>query len=589
MKRNYLFWIPAALFAIFLAACGGGGTGTSSSTGTAQIALTDAPGSGFDNVFLTVDEIWFHADNTVGPDDAGWLRYRLPVPQGVDLARLTNGAMSPMILNQALPAGLYRQIRILLLSNEDAVEHPEHHPYNNAVVVTDNGVTTRYPLDIPETHAEDDLTAMRENRGIPVFGSFQVPSGGTLRLAIDFDIGHDVVKVMRNGQAGYMLKPRPRAIDRENVGSISGRIDNVAVGTGHVVFAQQRNADNTFRVVRRSAVVEPSGSFLLAFLEPGTYNVLLRGSGVETLILKDVPVTRNTTTDLPTALHVTAGVEYEVNVSVRPTGAWVTFYQTLPGAGEVPYEVLSRDVDPFTGSFHDPIFLSAGRLHVGTYANNLLGIGCSPVTPLEGNGGFVVSADADLFARKYYPFSDNVASATVITAADNGATLAFTGRLPVKSPPSVAGGNSISGMMSVPGWTPDNVVIDNVVLFAVRGGMIVDSLFVDGPFATSPSAPYTMGNLPGGTATAPLPEAIYGIEAFGFGPFDTAVGMPRMADLRMGNVYGADFAFEPMGMPSLFLANLPAYEFSIISSTARMVPIKKYGQWSGVQVLHYRV
>ena len=547
MTRKHLALLPILLSLFFLAACGGGGgTGTSSSTGTAQIVLTDAPGFGFDNVFLTVDEIWFHADNTADPDDAGWLRYRLPVPQGVDLARLTNGALSSTILNQALPAGQYRQIRILLLPNEDAVEHPEHHPYNNTVVVTDNGVTTRYPLDIPETHAEDGVTAMRMNRGIPVLGSFQVPAGGTLRLAIDFDIGHDVVKVMRNGQAGYMLKPRPRAIDLENVGSISGRIDNVAIGTGHVVEAQQRSADNTYRVVRRRAAVEPSGSFLLAFLEPGTYDVLLLGSGVETVVIKDVPVTRNATTGLPTALHVTAGVEYEVNISVRPTGAGVTFYQTLPGAGEIPYEVLSRDVDPFTGSFQDPIGLSTGRLHVGTYANNLLGIGCSPVTPLEGNGGFVVSADAALFARKYYPFSDNVASATVVTVADSGATLAFTDRLPVKSPPSVAGGNTISGTMTVPGWTSDNVVIDNVVLFAVRGGMIVDRLFLASPFAASSRAMYTMSNLPGGTATSPLPEAMYGIEAFGFGPFDTAVGMPRMADLRTGNDDGADFAF---GMP----------------------------------------
>lgn len=550
MIRKHLAWVPIVLLLFFLAACGGGGggTGTSSLGGTAQIVLTDAPGSGFDNVFLTVDEIWFHADNTAGPDDAGWLRYRLPVPQGVDLARLTNGAVSSMILNQTLPAGQYRQIRILLLSNDDAVEHPEHHPYNNAVVVTDNGVTTRYPLDIPETRREDDLTTMRENRGIPVLGSFQVTSGGTLRLAIDFDIGHDVVKVMRNGQAGYMLKPRPRAIDLENVGSISGRIDNVAIGTGHVVLAEQRSADNTYRVVRRRAAVDNTGSFLLSFLEPGTYDVIFRGSRVETVILKDVPVTRNATTGLPTALHVTAGVEYEVNISVRPTGAEVTFCQTLPGAGEVPYEVLSRDVDPFTGSFQDPISLSAGRLHVGTYANNLLGIGCSPVTPLEGNGGFVASADAVLFARKYYPFSDNVASATVITVADNGATLAFTDRLPVKSPPSVAGGNTISGTMSLPsqlGWTPDNVV-----LFAVRGGMIVDSMFLANPFAAGRSASYTMNNLPGGSSAAPLSEAIYEIEAIGFGALDNvAYGMPRMADLRMGNDNGADFAFEPMGMP----------------------------------------
>ncbi len=546
MKRDYLYWASAVVFTLFLAGCGGGGGAGTSSATAVQIVLTDAPGFGFDNVILTVDEIWFHADNTADPDDPGWRRFQLRVPKEVDMARLTNGAVSPAILEltrDQLPPGLYRQIRILFLPNADEA-HPEHHPLNNAVVVSDNGVSAPYPLEIPETHLEDPSTSMRENRGIPVLGSFQVPAAGTLRLAIDIDIGHDVVRTSRNGETRYMLKPRPRAIDLDNVGSISGKIDNVAIGTGHVVMAEQRSADNTCMVVRRRAAVDNTGSFVLSFLEPGTYGILFQGSGVETVILTGVPVTKGNTIDIPTPLHVTAGTEYQVDFSVSPTGAAVTFYQT-PGAGSVPYEIQSRDADPYTGSFPDPIALSSGRLHVGTYVNNLLGIGCSPVTPVEGNGGFKAAADADLFARKYYPGSDDAASATVITSADGGATLAFTGRLPVQSPPSVPGGNGISGTMAV----PDNVVIDNVVLVAVRGGMIVDRLFMDGPFAGSANAPYSMGNLPGGTAAAPLPKAVYGVHAFGFGPSGAAFGMADMADLRTGSAGGIGFTFMPMAMP----------------------------------------
>jgi len=51
-----------------------------------------------------------------------------------------------------------------------------------------------YPLRVPDAR-----------HGIRLAGSFQITNGGMLRLAIDFDAGHDVVDMLRNGVPEYIL------------------------------------------------------------------------------------------------------------------------------------------------------------------------------------------------------------------------------------------------------------------------------------------------------------------------------------------------------------------------------------------------
>jgi hypothetical protein len=512
IKRVY--WIPL-LMAALLAGCGGGSS--SSSTGTAQISLTDAPSGeeSFDNVLITVKEVWFHKSDAAGPGEAGWLKYPLPAPRTVDLAHLTDGAVS-QILDQILPVGNYQQIRILLA---DTSENNYLSPYNNEVIV--GGQT--FPLRIPAPA-----------QGIALVGRFQVTDGGTLRLAIDFDIGHDVVKVTRNGETEYILKPRLRYFDLDNAGAIRGQVDAATRSAGfYFVFkAEQKSADNTRYVVKRFTGIRADNTFLLSFLPPGTYDVLLRGRGVETVIVRGVPVVKGTVTDLGPAIAMPAGTEFTVNTTTNPTGSWVNFHQTLDtavtGVPETPYEIRFRHVDPFTGSFHTPIALSNGPIHFGKY-NSGNAISFRAVTPTEwagGNAAFTAVADALLFQpTSFVPF-DNTSAGPV-----------FGGRMNVMAgtTPFTASG-TISSFMGRP------MRLDNNILFVVHKGLLVDAyrnLNVPMQMGSGiANAAYATQPLPGG-----FPGAFYGIDGLGWSasPPTFAVGIPGLADLRTGNDTSANF------------------------------------------------
>ncbi len=511
---------PVLVLAAILASCGGGDSGTTP-TGTAQVLLTDAPNGELDNVLVTVKAIWFHTSDAAGPDDSGWLRFPLATPRTVDLARLTDGTTFPVFDAITLPVGHYRQILVFLAPTED---NAYHSPYNNEVI--DNG--SAYPLRVPGAA-----------HGLRLAGSFRIVEGGTLRLAIDFDIGHDVVKIARGNAVEYILKPRLRYFDLDAVGAVTGRIDPAtrAEGFNFVFKAERPNADNTFYRVLRFTTIRPDNTFVLSFLPPGTCDIVMRGRGVETVIVRGVPVARGSVTDLGPAIAMPAGSEFQANVSVRPTGAWVNFYQTLDnsvtGVREIPYEIRFRHVNPFTGSFHDDIALSNGPIHLRAYSPDGGGTTnpVADVMPVEwngGNAGFGAVADAALHDRSPFVPVDNSMTSPVTFAA-----------LPVSSP---AVARRVSGLLSVPnmGTVGSPTGLDNGFLLAVHGGMIVDKSDMTAEMMGRGNNVYAFGNLPGGSWTYPLPGAFYDIEAIGWTPTSFAIGVSPVADLRTGDSAGTN-------------------------------------------------
>lgn len=540
-------WIlaPAILALFILSACGGGSSSTTD-TGAVQMSLTDAPAAEetFDNVVITVTDLWFHMDNTVvNPSDGGWLKYHLATPTVVDLAHLADGALS-RVLDRNLPVGTYRQIRILLASTEDNVLVPSSGlQYNNEVVWDDNGTAVTSPLRIPDAF-----------HGIALYGAFNVSSTAPLRLAIDFNINNDIVKYTRhrNGldEDEFLLKPRLRYFDLDNVGSITGQLsyDNT---TRHyfVIKAEQKDAGDNVYTVKRFTGMKADNTFVLSFLRPGTYDVVIRGRDTETIIIRGVPVTKGASTPILTSgrIPVTAGTFYTANTSVSPTGSWINFYQTLDNAvtgaaTESPYEIRYRHLNPFTGTFHDNIPLSNGPIHFGTY-NNGNAFTYTPVTPKEGLSGFIAVADAINFQRltcnggKF----DNTSSGPV-----------FSSRLAVRSgaQPYTASGAIFMRSRWMTGPPLSAMTLDNVVLFIVHCGIVVDTIYPP----SLQGATWNMGNgwqQPYGTPPLPggFPGAFYGIDGFGWGvtsgDADLAIGVaPAIADLRAGNDTAANFTMR---------------------------------------------
>jgi hypothetical protein len=525
MHRRYLEVFMLILSLLTLFACGGGGGGAPA-TGGATVSLTDAPGD-YDHVYVTVRDIWFHSSDAAGPDDGGWRKYPLAAPVTVDLLTLSNGVVgSPIWGDIILPVGNYQQIRLVLAGTEDALTDSAKTAktgaslqYNNEVMIGAN----EYPLRVPVAR-----------HGIRLTGSFKITNGGKLRLAIDFDAGHDVVDILRNGVPEYILKPRLTYCDLDDAGAIIGSIDPISAATNttsshFVIKAEQVNdpLNPQYHVVKRWTSVHPTtGKFVLYPLKPGTYDIVLRGIGHQTVIIKGVPAAKGTTpasgaTVVPMITMAASSGDYPVNGTIpSPTGAWVNFYQTIQD-GSVPYEIRFRHVNPITGQFTS-FKLSSDQLQVASYGTGTLISAPTGTMPVGGNGTFTAIADAILYDRSA---SQPVSSGTT--------TVSFTTPL---TPTAPAVSRSIGGAISLPSM---GMGMSKGILFTVHGGMIVNTISVDSQMMSNGGL-YTMANLPGGSLSNPLPGAFYGVEALGWSSTSLGIGIPRVADLRTGDDTNVD-------------------------------------------------
>ncbi len=541
-RRRILFALSALATAAGLAACGGGSSGTMAS-GMVNVSVTDAPTSDFDHVWVTIGEIRFHTSNAAAPSDPGWLKFPLAAPITVDLAALNNGSLQSVFSGITLPVGTYQQIRLLLVADTDplaASAVAQRITYNDEVDWTDLLGSHVAPLEI---------AAPRQ--GIGINGTFTVASAAPLNLVLDFDVGHDVVRFLHNGNNAYTLKPNLRYFDLAEAGAVVGQVDaaglctTTAVGCAYnlVIKSEELSPDGSHHAATRFTTVRPDGSFTLYPLrvpsgQTGTtVDVLVRGRGMDTMLVTGVPVTAGTTpTSNPTRissaalpLTIDAG-EYAANASaaLSPTGSWLNFFQTLPGAAQVPYEVRYRHVNPFTGVFTDAIPLSTGPVQLGSYA-----AGGSPsfaaVVPQEGLGGFQPWAAAPDYAR-------TEASSGIVSATGPSFAVA---QLPVNA--AVASADSISGTIA----QATAGTYDRGFLVVVRMGTIVTTQALDAVLAMNGGAggAYSVSNLPGGSAAKSLPGAYYYLYARVWNSAHPLATLKRIdfsgfADLRSGSASG---------------------------------------------------
>ena len=531
MLPRRMMGVLVVLAVIFtLQACSGSGNGSSSSSGGAQgamsLAVTDAPGD-FDHVWITVKDVWIHTRTDAGPNDSAWIKNPLPTPVTVDLIGLSNGNMQSLWSGVTLTTGTYQQIRLFLVPTY-AANPPAGHDYFNEVVI---GGTT-FPLRIPDAE-----------HGIRLIGKFDVTAGAAVNLAIDFNAGEDIVDF---NSTEYILKPRLTYFDLDHIGAIVGQISTDTTFTTaprFVIKAEQLYSDgtSTYHVIRRITAPDATGKFILYPVSvvtgtTSTYDIVIRGLGYETMIVKGVPVISDTTPSLnPTTLPLitmTTGTDYAASGSIiSPNGAWVDFYQTLPGAGDSPYDIRFRHFNPMTGRFSG-FMLSNSPLQWGVYSSGTITF--TTVSPLEGIGGYqaVAFALVDLYNHTPFPGAANP------NMTYSSPTVSF-GTLTVLAPWCE---NSITGMisMSEPG-SMDNRM-DTGVIFVVYGGMIVDSISTERGDRPQPNVrtggSFTMFNIPGGTASDPMPSAYYGIDASLWSSTTStirSIPTPTIVDLRYGN------------------------------------------------------
>ncbi|MEE2764135.1 MAG: DUF4382 domain-containing protein [Pseudomonadota bacterium] len=276
MHRSLKFLGVSAL-AAGIAACGGGGSSDSQSTGQVSVGVTDAPATEFTNVTIAFTGI------SLKPADGEWVTFSFDQPKSWNLLNLQGGLSEPLITDEEVPAGRYSELRLLV--NTEA-----------SYLVLKSTPDEEKRLAVPSG----------EQSGLKLKGDFLVAADSSTDLTVDFDVRKSIVDPQGVSQADYLLKPSLRLLDNLEVGKIAGTVDYPTIQSSRM------NNDS-----RANCALDYAGSvyvFQGADVAPSDLNVN-NESGNPLMI---VPVTDEDNNGVYefTAAFLTAG-EYTVSYSCQ--------------------------------------------------------------------------------------------------------------------------------------------------------------------------------------------------------------------------------------------------------------------------------
>ena len=273
IKNRNLMKISAAVLGITLLILGGcslqGG-----GSGVLELSISDAPvnDKNITGVYITIEEV------RIQTEDDGWHSMtEFESPQTFNLLELTGGE-SALLGSVTLPAGEYQQIRFILAAPEEGAQLSGGNP-GSWVNYDDNAEFDENSMDIPlfiPSGAQSGYKAVAQQ-------PFVVPINGTVSITTEFLVRQALVDTNN----GMILKPVQRIIVNDQAGAISGNVTYSGGGTepaSMVVFAYENgafsssepdNGDNGFDGSVTSVAVGDDGSYTLAFLNEGEYDLVV--------------------------------------------------------------------------------------------------------------------------------------------------------------------------------------------------------------------------------------------------------------------------------------------------------------------------
>ena len=303
--------------------CGGSSDG-SGRNGKLSLALSDAPAPEYKAVYVTISQIQVHrADAAEGQ----WQTVLTPnaTYNLLDLINGTNAALGVA----DLPTGTYTQMRLILADTPDSDTNilGDPHPYANYLITSaDEAIELKVPSGF--------------QTGIKLVHTFDVESGRTVALVLDFDAGRSVVKAGNSGK--WLLKPTIKVIGTLNnatlTGTVTDQFQNVLSGV--TVSAQIYNASAATEVEKvttaASTLTDDNGEYLL-YLEPGTYTIVVTADGFSTSCKK---------------ITVAYDKDYTEDFTLAPaTFGLITVGLTLPsGSSEDAATIEFRQPSPIDGT-----------------------------------------------------------------------------------------------------------------------------------------------------------------------------------------------------------------------------------------------
>ncbi|MEP0368574.1 MAG: DUF4382 domain-containing protein [Cyclobacteriaceae bacterium] len=237
--------------AFILSSCSDGEV---NSKGKATVGVTDAAvdAENVTGVYLAVSEIQARSNSefqTIATFDS---------PEPFNVMAYQNGEVYALGEGE-IEAGTYDEIRFIL---DDASE--------SSYITFDD--ETRAAIDVPSGTTS----------GYKVKGDFEIASSGQTNIIVDIDLRKALVVT---GQGDYKLRPTARLITNDETGTIKGSL-NVSGEDRIVVYAyaegtysdsegnEPAEGEARFDGSVNSAVVAEDGSFTLAFMQEGNYELV---------------------------------------------------------------------------------------------------------------------------------------------------------------------------------------------------------------------------------------------------------------------------------------------------------------------------
>jgi len=186
---------------LLLIACGGGGGGSFEAEGMLKVTLTDDPAI-FEGVYITINQVLVHQSaDTVeeqiseSSHEAGWREVALSENISMPINLLELQDVKTLLAEDALPAGHYQQIRLVLAENTDT----ELYNY----VILEEELTKIAQQGNGDEHIPLETPSAQQS-GFKLINQFTIVEGMTTELLIDFDAEKSVVET---GNGKFQLKP----------------------------------------------------------------------------------------------------------------------------------------------------------------------------------------------------------------------------------------------------------------------------------------------------------------------------------------------------------------------------------------------
>jgi len=257
----------------FLISCGDDDDDDNDSGGDAAFSLfmIDAPVAEADEINLTIKAV-----SVNGPD--GWIELAV-TPERYNLLELMNNA-GVTLAEQDLPEGDYGEIRLVIECEGE--EAPE------IVIAGDS-----FPLTVPSGCTS----------GFKLKGEFSLVAGQETVLIMDFDMQKSVHET---GNGKYMLKPVVRFIQADAAGNIVGEVTPVVPRSVIYAFEAEAFTGDNYDDAVNSTIIRDDGSFIVAALPAGTYDIVVAAPEYEIAVyVEDVVVEAGSDTTLENPIELT--------------------------------------------------------------------------------------------------------------------------------------------------------------------------------------------------------------------------------------------------------------------------------------------